>query len=191
MADGAAAASEDGRNIIDYFKGYSEEEIRANLDSRRTPLVNICMNLSGDFNKAAVIRANNAFLGSKVYMVGRRRYDIRGTVGTRHYEHVEHSEELAPVVEGLIADGYLVCAIDNIESYSPVNLFELELPEKVAFLYGEEGLGLSAESIALCNGPMIAIRQYGSVRSLNVGQAAAVLMAEYSRQHSQRSIGEQ
>lgn len=185
-----AEQNQDSRNVIDYFKHSSEEEIRADLDSRRTPLVNICMNLTGDFNKAAVVRANNAFLGRKVYMVGRRKYDIRGTVGTRHYEHVEHSEELAPVVESLIAEGYLVCAIDNIESYSPVNLFDLELPEKVAFLYGEEGLGLSAESIALCNGPMIAIRQYGSVRSLNVGQAAAVLMAEYSRQHGQRSIGE-
>ncbi len=189
MAGTPIPAAQDERNIIDYFKGHTDEEIRANLDSRRTPLVNICMNLSGDFNKAAVIRANNAFLGSKVYMVGRRRYDIRGTVGTRHYENVEHSEELAPVIEKLIADGYLVCPIDNIESYSPVNLFDLEFPERVAFLYGEEGLGLSAESIALCNGPMIAIRQYGSVRSLNVGQAAAVLMAEYSRQHGQRAIG--
>lgn len=183
-----AEQTPDSRNLIDYFKHSSEAEIRADLDSRRTPLVNICMNLTNDFNKAAVVRANNAFLGRKVYMVGRRKYDIRGTVGTRHYEHVEHSEELAPVIESLIAEGYTVCAVDNIESYGPVNLFDVELPEKVAFVYGEEGLGLSAESIALCNGPMIAVQMYGSVRSLNVGQCAAVLMAEYSRQHGQAAL---
>lgn len=178
----------DTRNVIDYFKGMADEEIRADLDSRRTPLVNICMNLSSDFNKSSVIRANNAFLGRKVYIVGRKRYDVRGAVGTRHYEHVDHSETLAPVIEELIAEGYLVCAVDNIESYSPVNLFDLKLPEKVAFVYGEEGLGLSAEAIELCNGPMIAVQMHGSVRSLNVAQCAAVLMAEYSRQHGQIAL---
>lgn len=180
--------STDSRNIIDYYKTWELEEIRADLDSRRTPLVNICMNLSSDFNKSSVIRANNAFLGRKVYIVGKRKIDPRGAVGTRHYEHVEHSEELAPVIESLVAEGYVVCPIDNIESYEPQNLFDVELPEKVAFVYGEEGLGLSPEAIELCNGPMIAIRQYGSVRSLNVAQSAAVLMAEYSRQHGQRAI---
>ena len=183
-----SAASSDSRNIIDYFKHSSEEEIRADLDSRRTPLVNICMNLTSDFNKSAVIRANNAFLGRKVVIVGRRRYDVRGAVGTRHYEHVDHSVELAPVIEELIAEGYTVCPIENLPEYEPQNLFDLELPEKVAFVYGEEGLGLSAESIELCNGPMIQVQMYGSVRSLNVAQCAAVLMAEYSRQHGQRAL---
>lgn len=178
----------DSRNIIDYFKLMDESEIKADLDSRRTPLVNICMNLSSDFNKSAVIRANNAFLGRKVYIVGKKRYDVRGAVGTRHYERVDHSEELAPVIESLIAEGYLVCPIENLAEYEPQNLFDVELPEKVAFLYGEEGLGLSPESIELCNGPMIQVQMYGSVRSLNVAQCAAVLMAEYSRQHGQRAI---
>lgn len=178
----------DNRNIIDYYKHSSDEEIRADLDTRRTPLVNICMNLTSDYNKSAVIRANNAFLGRKVVIVGRRRYDVRGTVGTRHYEHVDHSVELAPVIEELIAEGYTVVPVDNIPEYDPVNLFEVKLPEKVAFVYGEEGLGLSAESIELCNGPMIAVQMYGSVRSLNVAQCAAVLMAEYSRQHGQRAL---
>lgn len=184
------ATFSDGRNVTDFYKSWELEEIKADLDRRRTPLVNICMNLSSDFNKSSVIRSNNAFLGRKVYIVGKRRYDVRGAVGTRHYEHVEHSEELAPLIESLIAEGYVVCAVDNIPEYSPQNLFDVELPEKVAFLYGEEGLGLSAEAIELCNGPMIQVQMYGSVRSLNVAQCAAVLMAEYSRQHHQLLAGE-
>lgn len=184
----ADAKTEDTRNVIDYYKGWELDEIKADLDTRRTPLVNICMNLGSDFNKSSVVRANNAFLGRKVFIVGKKKIDPRGSVGTRHYEHVEHSPELAPVIEGLIAEGYSVCPVDNIESYNPKNLFDVELPEKVAFVYGEEGLGLSSEAIELCNGPMIAVQMYGSVRSLNVAQCAAVLMAEYSRQHGQRSL---
>lgn len=171
--------------MVDYYKSWELEEIKADLDHNRTSLVNICMNLSSDFNKSSVIRANNAFLGRKAYIVGRKRYDKRGTVGTHHYEHVEHSEELAPVVESLIAEGYTVYPVDNVEAYNPVNVFSVEFPEKSAFLYGEENLGLSEESIELCNGPMVMIQQFGSVRSLNVAQSAAVLMAEYSRQHQQ------
>lgn len=185
----SAAPALDSRNVIDFYKGMEIEEIKADLDERRTPLVNICMNLSSDFNKSSVIRANNAFLGRKVYIVGKRRYDVRGAVGTRHYEHVEHSEELAPVISELIAQGYTVCPIENLAEYEPQNLFDIDLPERVAFVYGEEGLGLSAEAIELCNGPMIQVQMYGSVRSLNVAQCAAVLMAEYSRQHGQRALG--
>lgn len=178
----------DTRNVIDYYKGWELEEIKADLETRRTPLVNICMNLTGDFNKGSVIRANNAFLGRKVYLVGKKKIDPRGAVGARNYEHVEHSAELAPVVEKLIEEGYLVCPVDNIPEYNPKNLFDVELPEKVAFVYGEEGLGLSPEAVKLCNGPMIAVQMYGSVRSLNVAQCAAVLMAEYSRQHVQATL---
>lgn len=178
----------DTRNVIDYYKGWETEEIKADLDTRRTPLVNICMNLTGDFNKSSIIRANNTFLGRKVYIVGKRKIDPRGSVGTKNYEHVDHSPDLAPVIENLIAEGYTVCPVDNILEYHPQNLFDTELPEKVAFVYGEEGLGLSQEAIELCNGPMIAIQMYGSVRSLNVAQCAAVLMAEYSRQHGQAAL---
>lgn len=177
------AAGRDTRNVQDFYKSMAQDEIIADLQSRRTPLVNICMNFTSDFQKGAVVRANNAFLGSKVVIVGRRKYNVKGAVGTQHYEHVEHSPELEPVVASLVAEGYSVHPVDNIESHNPVNLYDYKLPLKSAFVYGEEGAGLSEESIALCNAPMLSISMPGSVRSLNVGQAAAVLMAEYSRQH--------
>lgn len=148
------------------------------------------MNLTNDFNKSAVVRANNSFLGRKVVLVGKKKIDARGSVGTRNYEHIEHSVELDPVIEALISEGYTVFPIDNIEAHSPVNLFDVEFPVKSAFLYGEEALGLSDEAIALCNGSMVAIQMYGSVRSLNVSQSAAVLMAEYSRQHGQQALSQ-
>ena len=79
------AAVRDTRNVQDFYKSMAQDEIIADLQSRRTPLVNICMNFTSDFQKGAVVRANNAFLGSKVVIVGRRKYNVKGAVGTQHY----------------------------------------------------------------------------------------------------------
>lgn len=169
-------------NVADMYRDWTLSEIRADLDTRRKPLINICMNLTKDFNKASVIRANNAFLGSHVYLVGARHYNRVGTVGTHLYEHVSSSDTLSELVDMLHEDGYTVYAVDNIESYNPKNLWDVEFPEKSAFVYGEEQRGLSAEEIEMCD-DMIYISQIGSVRSLNIAQAAATIMSEYSRQH--------
>ena len=177
------AATSEGKNTTDYYKRWETEAIRADLDKNRVPMVNICMNLTGEFNKSSVIRASNAFLGQEVWLVGKRKFDRRGTVGTHHYEHIKHAESFEPLFEALIADGYTIFPVDNIDSYDPKAIFEVDLPAKSAFVYGEEMLGLSEELINACNGTMIYIPQYGSVRSINVAQAAAVTMYEYSRQN--------
>ena len=70
----------DNRNVINKYKDWVNAEIRADLQKNRSQCVNIFINLSGDFNKASAIRSHNAFLGKEVYIVGRRRYDIRGAV---------------------------------------------------------------------------------------------------------------
>ena len=169
-------------NIGDRFYNMTTEQIKDELEVGRSQLVNICMNLTSDFNKSSVIRANNAFLGSEVIIVGKRRFDRRGCVGAHHYETVKHSETLEPVIELLHSQGYTVFAVDNTPEYSPKAIYDVALPVKSAFLYGEEQAGLSKESIDLCD-DMVYIPQYGSVRSLNVAQAASVMMSEYNRNH--------
>lgn len=99
-----------------------------------------------------------------------------------HYENVYHAETLLEVIELLKSESYTVLAVDNQEQYNPVSLWEAELPEKTAFVYGEEQRGLAAEEIELCDG-MVFINQRGAVRSLNVAQAAACVMSEYVRRH--------
>lgn len=177
------------RNVTDYYKSWETEAIKDDLGSKRVPMVNVCMNLTNDFNKANVIRTNNAYLGSAVYMVGRRRYDKRGTVGTHHYENVHHTEYFKDVATTLKSQGYTLYAVDNIESHGPSSVWDVKLPEKTAFVYGEELLGLSEDIISECDG-MLYIPMYGSVRSLNVGTAAAIMMNEYARQNRALYEGE-
>lgn len=179
-SDGSESAKD--KNVTGYYKQWTLDEIRADLDTKRSQVVNIFMNLTSDFNKATGIRANNAFCGKEVYIVGRRKYNRVGTVGTHQYEHVYSADALEEVVEKLRADGYTIYAVDNILEYNPKNLWDVEYPEKSAFVYGEEMLGLSKESIELCD-DMIYINQTGAVRSLNVACSSAVVLSEYSRQH--------
>lgn len=169
-------------NVIDKYKQWEAEEIRADLDPRRSELVSICMNYDKNINIAASIRASNAFLNKATYVCGRRRYDKRATCGTGHYEHIYHAETFDEIYDLLKPQGYTFFAIDNIEEYKPCNLYDVSFPEKSVFVFGNEGDGLEQEVIEKCD-MMVKIGQRGSVRSLNVACAAAVCFAEYGRQH--------
>lgn len=185
----------DNRNVTDEFKGMSDDFIRLELQARRTQMVNIAMNLTHDFNKSACMRAHNAFGGKEFVFVNRineqnpeqeggvKKYDRRGAVGVHNYESIKHVrvDQWNDYFADLKADGYTIYAVDNTTGYNPEVIYDVELPEKSAFVYGEEGLGLSDEMIQACDA-MVYIPQYGSVRSLNISQAAAAVMSEYSRQ---------
>lgn len=169
-------------NVLDRHKGRLANELRDELEGQRNDLVNICLNFTADFNKSSLIRASSAFLAKSVYLIGKKRINMRGTVGLHHLEDIRHSADLAPVVEGLIAEGYIVYPVSVRSAHSPVSIFDVSLPKRSAFLYGEEGCGFSVEAVQLCNGPAIAVNLPGSTRSLSTAQSAAVLMAEHMRQ---------
>lgn len=165
-------------NVQEQFLNMEAHQVREALENGRSELVNVCMNLSSDFNKASVVRSSNAFLAKETYMVGGE-----SKTGTKHGIMVaKHADSLFEVVELLHNEGYFVWAVDNIDSYEPQDIFDVDLPVKSAFVYGRENDGLYKDEIDLCDG-MIFIRMNGAARSLNVAQAAAVVMSEYTRQH--------
>lgn len=74
--------------------------------------------------------------------------------------------------------GYSIIATSP---HAKVNLFNYKIPNKSVLMLGAEGPGLSKESLALADASL-AITGAGKVESLNVSAAAAVLLAERSRQ---------
>ena len=170
------------RNVIDAYKQWTDEEIKADLQKNRLPIVSIFMNVGYNINIASGIRAHNAFLGKEVYIVGRKKWDRRGAISTHRYETVYHADDFDEVLEILHPLGYTIFAVDNIQEYNPKNIYDADIPMKSAFVYGNECDGLSKEIIDKCD-EMIYIRQYGSCRSLNVAQSAACCLMEYSRRY--------
>lgn len=193
--DTAIDPATDTRNVADEFKGMTVDAIRLEMQKRRTPLVNIAMNLTSDFNKSSVLRAANSFAAREFILVNRvndqnptsiqgiKKFDKRGAVGMTHYETVRHTTDWKALFVEFREQGYTIFAVDNnIDFAEPQAIYNTTFPEKTVFVYGEEGLGLSEEMLRASDA-MVYIPQFGVVRSLNISQAAAVCMYEYSRQH--------
>jgi tRNA G18 (ribose-2'-O)-methylase SpoU len=69
-------------------------------------------------------------------------------------------------------------AVDNVPGSQ--SLSEADLPANAVLVFGSEGDGLSEVLLAGAH-HIVAIEQFGSTRSLNVGVAAGVVMYEWVR----------
>lgn len=111
----------DTRNVSDFYKYWSEDAIRADLDAKRNSFVTVVERVNGDFNFATIVRNNNAFLGEKVIRCGIKRWDKRGSVGTHHYEHMEYADSILDVLGYYRDNGYRIVAIDNVGDAKVIN----------------------------------------------------------------------
>jgi len=167
----------DQRNVSDFYKYWETEAIKADLDTKRHEFVTVVERINGDFNFSTVVRNNNAFLGKKVVRCGVKKWDKRGAVGTNHYECIEYADNVLDVLDHYRSNGYRIVAIDNVGDAVAVD--EYSWTPKTVMLFGEEGRGLSQEALDAAD-DVVYIRQYGSVRSINVGTASGIIMYDYT-----------
>ena len=175
--DPALLAEGDTRNVEDRFRYWRREAIVAELDKTRHPLHVAIENFQHDFNIGSVVRTANAFNVAAVHIIGRRRWNRRGAMVTDRSQHVEHHG--AP--DDLLTLGIPVFGIDNLPGSVPLE--GARLPPTCVLLFGQEGPGLSPESLAVCQ-QVFHITQYGSTRSINAGAAAAIAMWAWALQHA-------
>lgn len=171
----------DTRNVVDQYRYWSMDAIRADLDKRRHPFHVAIENFENDMNIGTVVRTANAFLAEAVHIVGRRRWNRRGAMVTDRYQHIIHHETVADLVAWAAERGLAVVAIDNTPGSVPLET--AELPRECVLLFGQEGPGVTAEAqdaaMMTCS-----IAQFGSTRSINAGVAAGIAMHAWVRQHA-------
>lgn len=163
----------DTRNVIDEFKGVSEEDIVTALDARNHDLVIALENTERDFSMGTIIRSANAFGVRHVYIIGRRQWNKRGAMMTDKYLHVHYLADAAEFVAEMRRQKRKIIAVDNIAGSVP--LHRAKLPERTVLVFGQEGPGISSEMTEAAD-QIVAIEQFGSTRSLNVATAATVAM---------------
>ncbi|MBC7764614.1 TrmH family RNA methyltransferase [Microbacteriaceae bacterium] len=166
--------NEDTRNVIDAYKGMPIEEIINDLDDQNHELEIAIENLERDFNMGTIVRSANAFGVRKVHIIGRKQWNKRGAMMTDKYVHVVYHSSIADFYEQNVH--IPVIGIDNIDGSRRLN--DAELPKNCILLFGAEGPGLSKEAlqgVQYC----VAIEQFGSTRSINVGVAAGIVMYEW------------
>ncbi|MFC6150517.1 MULTISPECIES: TrmH family RNA methyltransferase [Mumia] len=171
----------DRRNVVDAYRYWSMEAIVADLDTRRHPFHVVVENWQHDHNIGSIVRSANAFLAAEVHVVGRRRWNRRGAMVTDRYQHVRHHAAVEDLIAWSRESRVPLIAIDNVEGSRPIE--RAELPRECALVFGQEGPGLSGELLDAADA-VLAITQFGSTRSINVGAAAAVAMHAWVAQHA-------
>ena len=167
------------RNVVDRYKNWSTESIKQDLQRRSNPFA-VCMeHWQGDFNVSTLIRNANAFNAEKVFYLGKKRFDRRGTVGTHHYVDLVFLDGgISELVK--LKNKYTIVAVDNnIPNTCKLNKFDwLALEKPPLMIFGEEGVGLTKEALNIAD-YSVEIPQCGSVRSLNVGTSSGILMYSF------------
>ena len=166
-------AEGDRRNVVDRFRYWSMEAIVAELDEHRHPFHVAVENWQHDLNIGTVVRNANAFGAAAVHIVGRRRWNRRGAMVTDRYLRVEHHPDVESFAGWAEQEGLPIHAIDIVPGSEPIE--EVDLPERVVLLFGQEGPGISGEGLAAA-ARVLHITQYGSTRSLNAGVASGIAM---------------
>ena len=169
---------EDTRNLIDEYKGMTNEQVFDALDKKRNDLEIAIENVEHDFNIGTIVRNANSFNVRKVHIIGKKKYNRRGAMCTDKYLEVVHHatlEEFYATQKGR----ELVAIENNVDRAMPLSSKKFVQP--TTLIFGSEGQGISKELLEKADDVRF-IESFGSTRSVNVGVASGIAMYEWARQ---------
>lgn len=169
---------EDSRNLIDEYKGMSNEQVFAELEKSRSSLEIAIENVEHDFNIGSIVRTANSFNVSKVHIIGKKKYNRRGAMCTDKYLKIVHHATIKDFLN--TQEGRELVAIENnTERAKPLN--DKHFEGETTLIFGSENNGITPELLEKAKDVRF-IESFGSTRSVNVGVAAGIAMYEYTRQ---------
>ena len=219
--DGELLDEGDRRNVLDRYRYWTVDAIKADLDARGRHGFEVAVeNWTHDFNIGSMVRTANAFAARRVHIVGPHKWNRKGALMTELYQRVEYHPSIDELIttwragiaaeiadcEAQLAQLTLdpshpdfeyeripdlamqrvelreqlrvlrearVIALDIIPGAMPIETYRF--PERCLMLFGAEGPGLSEKAVSMAD-DVVYISQFGSVRSINAGAAAAVAM---------------
>ena len=176
-------------NVHDHLKGHSVEELRALCDQDRSPFGVCILNITGELNVGTIVR--NALLtgAQKVAILGRRKYDKRGTVGSENYIDVERIDTLNKDGLTINVDMFWSWMKDN--NFTPIFCEQGGIPltmvdwtewvsdmspRNPCLVFGNENRGVQNDILNDERGYIVSIPQKGCIRSYNVASASGIVM---------------
>lgn len=171
--DPALLATGDTRNVIDDYRYWTVEAIRADLDERRHNFHVAIENWEHDFNIGTIVRNANAFMAKAVHIVGKRKWNRRGAMVTDRYQHVMYHPSIEDLVGYCDTEALRIVGIDNVDGSIPIE--SVRLPSASMMVFGQEGPGLSPPARRAAE-LICSITQFGSTRSINAGVASGIAM---------------
>jgi len=158
--------------------------IEAVLSHRQPDLTVVMENVHDPHNIAAVMRTCDAIGIQELFVLTtviakHRNFDKKTSASAAGWLTIHEFDNMAECIAALRKRHYKLYATHLGEK--AVSLYELNLTEPVALVFGNEHEGVSSELLQYCDGNFI-IPQVGMVKSLNISVACAVTLYEAFRQ---------
>ncbi len=147
----------------------------------RYPFAVVLDNLKAGYNVPKIFRSTHAFSGAAVHLVNIGVFDPAAAKGAFRKVPAHFHDHFSQAHQALRSEGYTLYALTSIGKES---LPDAWLPEKSAFIIGNEEFGLSFDPADYPDVRTLAIPLPGQMESLNASIAASIVMYEYLRQHA-------
>jgi tRNA (guanosine-2'-O-)-methyltransferase len=160
------------------------------LDRRQPDLVIVMENVQDPHNIGAVMRTADAVGVQDIYiintLIGIHEFRKKRSTGSADkWMNIHQYTSVQKCVDDLRSRGLKLWATHL--GAAAKSLYELELTEPVALIFGRERGGLSEELLRHCDGNFV-IPQVGMIQSLNVSVACAISLYEALRQRQEKGM---
>lgn len=160
------------------------ERLNSVLAKRQPQLTIVLENVSDPHNISAVMRTCDAVGVQDIYVLNTKiglheRWGTKSSSSAAKWLTVHQFDNAAACFKALRSKYNKIYSTHL--STDAVGLYELNLTESVALVFGNEHSGVSDEIISLADGNFI-IPQVGIIKSLNISVACAVSLYEAYRQ---------
>ncbi|MDM8551525.1 TrmH family RNA methyltransferase [Desulfobacterales bacterium HSG2] len=169
---------EERKNMLRRFRKEKRQNLLANPGEHEYIIV--LDHLKPDFNIGKIFRSADAFAAREVHLIGTDFFSPVPAMGSFKWVPARFHETFDTCYEELIESDY---TLFTMEPSADETILSVSLPERSAFIFGNEGLGISFDKAEYNGIRSLKIPQLGKVESLNVSIAASIVMYEYVRQH--------
>jgi tRNA (guanosine-2'-O-)-methyltransferase len=175
----------DQRKIpIEYRTEKRWEKVRQIVEKRQPDLTIVLENLNDPHNFSAVLRSCDAVGIMKIHTVyyGSQpfpRLGNKSSASAKKWINIHRYDSISECYEVLRKEGKKIFTTHM--SKDSVSLYDLDLSQPVALVFGNEHDGVSDEAVQLADGNFL-IPQVGMIQSLNISVATAVTLYEAFRQ---------
>jgi tRNA G18 (ribose-2'-O)-methylase SpoU len=142
--------------------------------------------LQAGFNVPKIFRSAEAFGAHEIHLINVEPFDPAPAKGAFRKVPAKFFENISDCFAELEERGY---HLFSLEADKGKTLYESTLPEKSAFILGNEDRGISFEYSSYPNVECLSIPHFGQTESLNVSIAASIVMYEYISQYSIKKSG--
>lgn len=161
-----------------------KQKIKSVLSKRQNNITVVLENVFDPHNISAVMRSCDAIGIQEIYVLNTKiprhqKWGERSSSSAHKWLTVHQFSELDDCIAAL-RKKYERILTTHLSS-DAVSLYELELTQNLALVFGNEHAGVSDEMRALADGNFI-IPQVGMIQSLNISVACAVTLYEAFRQ---------